>query len=71
MIPDVRISDPWGSAVYQLYRAGVLVGTEKTGTFSPANRISRAEAAAIIARMVEPFLRLSISLTAGHEEAPG
>ena len=40
-----------------LYRSGVLTGSDAFGTFYPNNNISRAEAAAILARIAIPAER--------------
>ncbi len=56
-IPDVAQGSKGADAVYQLYNAGVLTGSDKFGTFNPASNISRAEASAIIARMLDTSLR--------------
>ena len=61
-IPDVALTSDGGDAIYQLYRAGVLTGSDEKGSFFPTNTIRRSEAAAIIARMVQPDKRKSISL---------
>jgi len=66
-IPDVPISYPYAPAVYKLYRAGVLTGSDASGRFLPNDSIKRAEVAAVVARMAVPALRqtvkLSLSLT--------
>ena len=51
-IPDVRMSDSFGPAVYQLYRAGILTGSDARGTFRPGTNIRRSEMAAVLTRMV-------------------
>jgi len=56
-IPDVPESDRDYDAVIALYRAGVLTGDE-TGSFWPERQITRAEVAAITARLVCPELRV-------------
>lgn len=61
-IPDVPMTANYASAVYKLYRAGILAGGDATGTFSPSSFISRVEAAAITARMAESNSRVSFSL---------
>ena len=63
-IPDVRLSDSYGAAVYQLYRAGVLTGSDRNGTFRPASNLSRSEMAAIVCRMVSVTARQSVVLGA-------
>ena len=81
-IPDVKCGDACGEAVYKLYRAGILVGSDETGTFLPDANIRRSEVAAIVTRMVDVSLRRSIRLviqtavpsdpsrTAGPSEPP-
>lgn len=65
-IPDVKTGDWHGKAVYHLYRAGVLTGSDKKGSFAPNSSISRGAAAAIIGRMVDSALRKTFTL----EKAP-
>ncbi len=62
-IPDVSMSAAYASAVYQLYRAGVLTGTDSAGTFAPNSYIDRASVAAIVSRMADVSLRKTFSLT--------
>ena len=62
-IPDVAESESYADAVYLLYRAGVLTGSDASGTFRPDSTIKRSEAAAIVTRMADPSLRQSITLT--------
>ncbi len=61
-IPDVSHTMESSEAIYQLYRAGILTGSDEKGTFFPANTIRRSEAAAIVTRMARPEQRKSISL---------
>lgn len=61
-IPDVKVSDAYGKAVYRLYRAGVLTGINDMGTFSANSNIQRSEVAAIVSRMADPNKRLSLDL---------
>ena len=61
-IPDVKITDAFGKAVYKLYRAGILVGNDASGVFAPYTNIRRSEIAAIITRMADASLRKSIWL---------
>ena len=58
-LPDVSSSTPYFSAIFILYKAGVLAGNDSIGTFNPGNNISRAEAAAIISRVILPATRFS------------
>jgi len=64
-IPDVAESYNYGPSVYKLYRAGVLTGSDSDGTFYPGRTLSRAEAAAIIMRLINADTRVSNSLAAG------
>ncbi|MCL2126277.1 MAG: S-layer homology domain-containing protein [Oscillospiraceae bacterium] len=48
---------PYADAIIMLYEAGVLAGGDAAGTFYPGNNISRAEAAAIISRVILPDTR--------------
>ena len=61
-IPDVPMTHPQAAAVYKLYRAGILNGSDSMGTFNPDNRITRAEVSAILTRMMDPAARKSLTL---------
>lgn len=50
-IPDVDETTPYADEIMLLYKAGILTGSDAFGTFRPDSNISRAEAAAIIARI--------------------
>lgn len=50
-IPDVTDDMTCRNAVYHLYRAGILTGSDDIGTFKPDTHIIRAEVAAIVTRM--------------------
>jgi len=56
-IPDVAERFSYGSAVYKFYRAGILTGGGANGEFYPNQPVSRAEASAILARIVRPEQR--------------
>ena len=62
-VPDVETGTPYASAIYLLYSAGVLAGTD-TGEFQPGGTINRASAAAILNRLALPESRVSLSLDA-------
>ena len=57
-IPDVAKN----AAVYLLYNAGVLTGSDEDGTFLPNSSIRRSEVAAIVTRMADKSLRIAFSL---------
>lgn len=61
-VPDVAAGDAHSEAVYLLYRAGVLTGRGDEGYFDPDKAITRAEAAAIISRLVVPANRKTFTL---------
>lgn len=60
------VSGWYSSSVYSFYRAGILNGNDKYGTFSPDSAITRAEAAAILVRIVDNDARINVQL----EERP-
>ena len=62
-IPDVPADAAYAPAVYKLYKAGILTGSDEKGTFYPARSITRAEAAAIVARMGDSTARKGVTLT--------
>lgn len=62
-IPDLKQDED----VYMLYRAGILTGTDTNGTFKADATITRSEVAAIAARMADPTLRMSVTLTNGSQ----
>lgn len=70
-IPDVSSSASYADAVYLLYRAGVLTGSDSTGRFMPSSTIKRSEAAAIVTRMADPGLRRTFSLETSTELTAG
>lgn len=61
-IPDVPLGTTYSGAVYKLYRAGVLTGSDQNGTFLPGNTIRRSEVAAIVTRMADAGFRTSLTL---------
>ena len=59
-LPDLEPSHPNAQAIYTLYEAGVLTGSDAYGTFHPESSITRAEAAAILARLALPDQRQQV-----------
>ena len=47
----------YAADIFKLYRAGVLAGEPKTHAFRPTSTITRAETAAIVARLALPATR--------------
>jgi len=58
-LPDVGSGTPYYDSIFMLYKAGILTGNDAQGTFNPDRGISRAEAAAIISRVILPDTRVS------------
>lgn len=61
-IPDVITTDTYALEIYTFYRAGILTGSDKNGTFYPTNDIKRSEVAAILGRMYDKTTRQTVSL---------
>lgn len=61
-IPDVSATASYASAVYMFYRAGILSGNDKYGTFVPDSAIGRNAAAAIVTRLADISLRVNVEL---------
>ena len=60
-IPDVT-NNANNQGIYLLYRNGVLAGSDEYGSFNPYNKISRAEAAAILNRVINPSKRKTFTM---------
>ena len=54
---DLILPIQYAGDIFKLYRAGVLAGEPKTHAFRPTSTITRAEAAAIVARLALPATR--------------
>lgn len=61
-LPDVKMTDYGAESIYTLYRAGVLTGNDRYGTFAAETPIDRSAVAAIITRIVNPGLRQQFTL---------
>lgn len=61
-IPDVSASSAAYRAIYRLYRAGILTGSDAAGDFVPSSNITRGAAAAVATRMASTALRRSVTL---------
>ena len=60
-LPDVTSTTKYSDSIFTLYSAGVITGSDAKGTFKPTSNITRAEAAAIIKRVVQPDVRKKVS----------
>ena len=56
-IPDVKAGDAWADEIYAFYRAGILTGSDRLGTFYPESSLKRSEAAAILVRLYDTGAR--------------
>ena len=61
-IPDVKTADNCADEIYAFYRAGILTGSDKQGTFHPNSTIVRSEVAAILVRMYDASVRVQFAL---------
>lgn len=57
---DVREDTPNQEQILWLYRQGLLNGMDDTGSFWPERTTTRAETAALVTRMVQPDLRITL-----------
>lgn len=60
-ITDVTSSTSYQPQILQLYRWGILTGSDKTGSFHPDSPIARKELAAMLTRMAYPSLRMDVT----------
>ncbi|MGM9638621.1 MAG: S-layer homology domain-containing protein [Butyricicoccaceae bacterium] len=60
--PADAVGHRYEAQIRQLYRAGILTGSDVFGTFAPDTNIKRSEAAAILSRLVVPSLRRQVTL---------
>ena len=67
-IPDVSSAHPQASAIYKLYRAGILQGNDAEHNCNPYASIMRSEVAAILTRMMDASKRISFTMGEPAEE---
>ena len=58
-ITDVTEYTPYYQDILSLYRAGIVVGADGTGSYLPDQPVTRGAAAAMLTRMVDPSLRVT------------
>lgn len=58
-ITDVTTSTPYYGDILSLYRKGVCLGSDETGSFLPNEPITRGAAAAMLTRLIDPSLRVT------------
>ncbi len=59
-VPDIKVSDAYYDAVYKLYRAGIVAGSDAEYSCNPKDNIKRSEVAAILSRMMDESKRVSV-----------
>ena len=62
-IPDISMTSLYADEIYTFYRAGILSGSDSSGSFYPESNIRRSEVAAILVRLFDSSARLKLSLT--------
>lgn len=65
-LPDVNSSTKYSTEIFKLYCAGIVAGSDNYGTYEPDSQITRAQATAILNRVVHPENRKPLTL----EKAP-
>lgn len=59
-IADVNEYTPYFTEILTLYRRGILSGMDSAGSFHPGADIKRSEAAAMLTRIIDPELRVTL-----------
>lgn len=59
--PDSALYSPQKADILAFYNAGILTGVDPQGTFDGDKPLTRAEAAAMLARIIRPDLRVSFT----------
>ena len=59
-IPDVKSGSTGADSVYALYEKGILSGVDSSLTFNPGGTMTRAEAAALAARIARAEQRITL-----------
>lgn len=59
-VGDVNADDPAAGAIYGLYTKGILTGVDEHLSFRPDAAVTRAEAAALAARLARPEQRVDL-----------
>lgn len=62
-IPDVPAGSTGAEQVYRLYRAGILQGSDDIHSYFPDTNVKRSELSAIVARLIVPDERLSLTMS--------
>jgi len=70
-ITDVDDYTPYQQDILTLYRAGILNGTDSSGSFLPQENIQRCHVAAMVTRLAVPSLRIALDWDTSLSPAPG
>ena len=71
-ITDVDDYTPYQQQILWLYRQGLLTGMDESGSYWPERGTTRAETAAVVTRMVDPSLRITLQWKVlGYRSAAG
>lgn len=60
-IPDVTAQTPYSGQILWMYRQGLLGGMDDYGSYWPDKTTTRAEVSAVVMRIVDPSLRITLS----------
>ena len=60
-VPDVTGRTPYSDQILWMYRQGLLGGMDDYGSYWPDKTTTRAEVAAVVMRIVDPSLRITLS----------
>lgn len=60
-IKDVNDYTPYQQEILWLYKQGILDGVDKSGSFRPDAALKRSEVAALLTRILDPALRLTLT----------
>lgn len=66
-IRDVSDYTPYQQDILTLYRWGILSGVDAAGTFCPDNTVRRSEVAAMVSRLVDSGLRITLNWVVEEE----
>ncbi|MCL2126358.1 MAG: S-layer homology domain-containing protein [Oscillospiraceae bacterium] len=62
-IPDIDMEHPQAAAIYKLYRAGIVEGSDAAHNFRPDTNIVRRDVAVILTRMMDDSARKTFTLS--------
>jgi hypothetical protein len=70
-IPDFnKVGAPFKDYVRVAYKEGLIAGTDKAGTFNPGGTLTRAQAATVLNRLIDPSSRTPVSDSSVQPSTP-